>query len=435
MRRSLRRILFGIGVVVFVFGVFRVTVYVRAQNGLPTLAGEPTTEEDLKVWYPETVSEAENAAPLYLKAARAFTSPEYGDKIIPFFNGNELSGPGNALPDETLQSITDFLAKNAETVLLLHEAAALPKCRYPAEGQKEGELSVNRPWPILALEAVLHAERGDNNGAVDALLTGFAAAGSLRNEPMVINTIQRWWCSRFLLLALERVLTRVTLTDEQLMAIAAALANADTAEGMTRGLVGMRCGAAPYFRGSMEIKKEMYEPNLPPQWLEGWLRQVYFLSGLADMERRRFNELIHDWQEARKRVPFSARKDAAATLQDRLNKASNWQAPITRAFIRETSITGLVIQETCYKARVATAELALAMERFRLKYGRLPDKPEELIPEFLEALPADPLNDQPLSYRRDAQGYSVSSVGADVPHAQWDRSWDTREEIVFSVGR
>jgi len=408
---------------------------VQAQNGLPIVPGEPATEEDLKAWYPETVAEAENAAPLYLNAARAFALPEYGDKNIPFFNGNELPGPGDALPDAALKSITDFLAKNAETVRLLHEAAALPKCRYPAEGQKEGEPVVGRPWPMLALEAVLNAERGDGNGAVDALLAGFAAAGSLRNELMVMNTIKRWWCSRFLLLALERALTRVTLTDEQLMAISTALANADTAEEMTRGLVGMRCGTAQYFRGSMEIKKEMYEPDLPPQWLQGWRRQFYFLSGLADMERRRFNEFIHDWQEARKLVPFSAREDAAAALQERLNNASTWQAPITRAFIKETSIIGLVIQETCHKARVATAEMGLSIERFRLKYGRLPDKPEELIPEFLQVLPADPFNDRPLSYRRDAQGYSISSVGADVPHAQWDHSWVTREEIVFTVGR
>lgn len=435
MWKVLRRLLFMIGVALLAGVVFRTTVFLRAQNALQTMPGEPKTEEDLKAWYPEIPATVENAASYYLKAVAAFTLPEYRDKDLPFFNGNDLPLPGDALQDATLKASEDFLAKNIETLRLLHDAAALPNCRYPENGGKEGEPHVSRAWPVLALEAVVHSERQNRNGAVDALLAGFAAASSLRSEPLMMNSIQRWWCCKSLLLALERVLTRMTLTDEQLVLLSKAVANADTSEGITQGLVGLRCGTSAYFRDSTKLTMELYEPNLMPEWVQGWRLQIYFLSGLADIERRRFNALIHDWQEMRKLSPFAARKDAAEALQRRFNNASDWQTPITRAFLSETTIIVYTILESCHQARLTVAEVALAIERYRLKNGMLPDNLNELAPVFLQTLPVDPLNDQPLSYQQTAQGYSISSVGADVPHAQLGRSWVTREDIVFAARR
>ncbi|MBU3684583.1 MAG: hypothetical protein FGM39_11340 [Phycisphaerales bacterium] len=75
-------------------------------------------------------------------------------------------------------------------------------------------------------------------------------------------------------------------------------------------------------------------------------------------------------------------------------------------------------------------ETMLAIERFRLARGRLPERLEELCPQFLEQLPKDPWSNGPLAYDRvddgpDGAGYRLRSMFASgteassVPDAGW----------------
>jgi hypothetical protein len=53
-----------------------------------------------------------------------------------------------------------------------------------------------------------------------------------------------------------------------------------------------------------------------------------------------------------------------------------------------------------------------ALERFRLKHGRLPEKLEELVPEFVSTVPSDPVNGLPLRYvRKGERDYLLYSIG------------------------
>jgi hypothetical protein len=64
------------------------------------------------------------------------------------------------------------------------------------------------------------------------------------------------------------------------------------------------------------------------------------------------------------------------------------------------------------QARANAAVGWCALERYRLKHGRLPENLEELVPEFVGAVPVDPVNGQPLRYaRKGARDYLLYSVG------------------------
>lgn len=60
---------------------------------------------------------------------------------------------------------------------------------------------------------------------------------------------------------------------------------------------------------------------------------------------------------------------------------------------------------------------AIALKRFQLKHGNLPEKLSELTPDFLTSVPLDPVDGKPLRYRRNADGtyllYSVGENGTD----------------------
>jgi hypothetical protein len=56
---------------------------------------------------------------------------------------------------------------------------------------------------------------------------------------------------------------------------------------------------------------------------------------------------------------------------------------------------------------------ALATERFRVAHANaLPDSLSQLTPQFLDAVPADPFDGQPLRYTKGSpRGFTVYSIG------------------------
>ena len=62
---------------------------------------------------------------------------------------------------------------------------------------------------------------------------------------------------------------------------------------------------------------------------------------------------------------------------------------------------------------VRATRSALAVERYRLAKSSLPEVLDELVPEYIEAIPEDPFDGKPLRYKKLDKGYVVYSIGPD----------------------
>ncbi|GMU23323.1 MAG: hypothetical protein AMXMBFR13_34020 [Phycisphaerae bacterium] len=75
--------------------------------------------------------------------------------------------------------------------------------------------------------------------------------------------------------------------------------------------------------------------------------------------------------------------------------------------------------ELCLRCQVNSADTlaSLALYRFRHRHGAYPDRLDQLVPDLLPELPADPFSGQPLCYRKTDDGgfllYSVGENGVD----------------------
>jgi hypothetical protein len=83
------------------------------------------------------------------------------------------------------------------------------------------------------------------------------------------------------------------------------------------------------------------------------------------------------------------------------------------------NITPLIVGWSVYSAQTvasaqalsAAARIALSVEHFRADHGGLPTGLADLVPAYLEAIPADPYDGAPMRFRVDANGYTVYGVG------------------------
>lgn len=67
------------------------------------------------------------------------------------------------------------------------------------------------------------------------------------------------------------------------------------------------------------------------------------------------------------------------------------------------------------EARRRLNQTAIGIERFRIRHGRLPERLDELVPEFMETLPVDPMDGNPMRYRRSSTGiFHLYSIGTDL---------------------
>jgi hypothetical protein len=83
-------------------------------------------------------------------------------------------------------------------------------------------------------------------------------------------------------------------------------------------------------------------------------------------------------------------------------------------FVRESfpDLRGAAKKITFTQASVDMARTACALERYRLAHGEYPEKLDALVPQFIERLPNDIINGQPLHYHRTADGqFVLYSVG------------------------
>jgi hypothetical protein len=65
-------------------------------------------------------------------------------------------------------------------------------------------------------------------------------------------------------------------------------------------------------------------------------------------------------------------------------------------------------------AQIRAARAAMAAERFRLDHGWFPTSLEQIVPSYLERVPLDPFDRQPLRYHLTGERAVIYSVGEDL---------------------
>ncbi len=157
-------------------------------------AGFPVTGKELDAWYPWPQSGA-NAATWITGAAtlqRRLDQDQWKPLESLLGRPGERPRPAEPLSADLKKALEQYVRDNSKALESLHEAAAIAECRYPVDFSK-GAATVLSPHlsdvregcRLLCLEAILHAENEDPNGAAQAMEALLHVAGSLDQEPVI----------------------------------------------------------------------------------------------------------------------------------------------------------------------------------------------------------------------------------------------------------
>ncbi len=361
---------------------------IRAQ-GHPTSLAEQSEMNQL----PPGV---ENAALLYEEALMGYVRPADPDNT-PYAGSAELPPRGQPLPEVMVSAIEDYLTDNKEMLDLLREATAIEHCHYDwnMAGGLPGLKQLRYGASLLATAARLSAHHGDAEAALAYIDDGFHLARSVRREPALISYLVHVSCAAVSLRSLEQTLSATTLSNAQLVRVDRMITEASAACDFTQALVSERC----YMIESLRNPSQMGGAG-------GRMSTIPVLGrvGLADI----LDHLAAGIEASD--LPLDQRVARFRQIEDELG---NMGFLHILAKTLAPALSRVAELDLRFQVDIDMARTAVAIERYRLANNALPRDLSTLAPDYLDQVPIDPFDGQPIRYRRTEPGYRLYSVYKD----------------------
>jgi hypothetical protein len=204
------------------------------------------------------------------------------------------------------------------------------------------------------------------------------------------------------------MLNRMQLTDEQLLSLSAWIVESQNDEGYIKALVGERCIALSAFQGPVGQATEQMGAGggkVPILMLGFWK-----MLGLHYRDALGYIGLMQEYIDAME-LPSDERLLAFNSIQEDVDSGKRGGL-LTR--LLWPALGRMLELETRCTAEALLAQTALAVERYRLAEGHLPESLEDLVPAYMEAVPKDPFDGRRLRYFTPENGFVVYSVGDDL---------------------
>ncbi len=434
---------------VSLYVVYRLTLGWLVENRIEAIrrTGYPATLTELNSWYQQTPA-GQNAADIYVQAFAQF-APVCGDeeRSLPLVGTGPFPSRDSPMSDATRQTIVELLDGNIDAIQILRQAAQIRPCRYPlnlADGipmTSFGHLrQVRRAAHLLQLKALLDARDGRPDAASEALVASLACARSLANEPMFASHLARLECDNSGVETLQSLLDTTTLTADQLRELATAFAEAEDGQGIVRAFVGRRCWASDSFQRVYAVTDVFTAPSGYQRSAFGALIFAnasllesrpfqYKASGLLEIDQLRYLRIMDKYVKTAQ-VPMPERLEIARAIHAQVKALPSYSA-IARSWLLVLDGPRVMTIDARTLARLRSASVALAIERYRTANGKLPEQLADLSPSLLKTVPSDPFDGQPLRYRQTTEDYLVYSVGDDGH----DDGGDVSKDLTFAIAR
>ena len=298
----------------------------------------------------------------------------------------------------------------------IRAASRRPYGRFGIQGQDTLNVLLPHLSPLrsfgqaFAVKALAELAAGNPDTAAEDALTVLRLARTLRDEPILITTLVEYAIVETGIQPLWEGLARHQWQDHHLTAVQDELGRLNLVDDMARGLRGERIFCLvmldSWRRRPADLPDESGDRSV--KWLPG---------GFVDQNKvqiaRLFQELVLPVPDPTNRLVDLRRNDLSRAELDR-RFAHRTPYNVLAAMLLPAVFRAVEGAATA-QSTVNLAQVACALERYRLAEGAYPEDLNALKPRFLPSVPRDVVNGEPLIYRRPAPDrFVLYSVGLNL---------------------
>jgi hypothetical protein len=372
-------------------------------------------------------------------------------------------GSGNNMTNSWDDFAAD-VATDHPAIELLHQVLERPKLDFQLDYKKGAELSLphlsslKRSAQKLEAVAVLDLHNGDMGAAATNILTMLGLVQRNASEGLLISHLVRIAMTSIAVAPTWELLQATNVTDAQLAAIQQGWEQLDFLSDATNAFAIERAWGIDIIQ-KMRASHEEFEKRL------GGMASMSAISGSGGPTSGGGWSWPPDWEEITERPRYAVAEvmwrsswsysDELRTLQGdsiiletlramQTNQSQFYKADYDAMTARLSSLGITNAGEAFFHAlkipdfsdefggfamgnvvqRIIRTETgcrivvtAIALKRFQLKHGKLPETLGELMPELFPSVPIDPYDGKPLQYHPNADGsyllYSIGDNGKD----------------------
>lgn len=331
--------------------------------------------------------------------------------------------PNAQLNTQQVQVIRTELTKIPNALESARKLKDMPEGRYPLLFSDDwiGTLIPHHQDARQIAEWMQHdawllAQEGDCDGAIESCQATINAGRSMKDDPFLISCLIRLAMQNIALNTLERVLAQGEPSEAHLLAMQTMLEKEIAQGTFLPGVRGERGGSHYLFENIRAGKTKLDFLRMMGPGSTTGLDPVseWFSLTFPSTLMKHYPEYLHHMNRtvAAAKLPLHERGPRLAALEAEVRQTKN---PVLRLLAPGLGKVEKVDRRT--QANLRCMVVILACERYRQKNDdkRWPTKLDDLVKaKLLDALPADPLDNQPLRYRRTNEGVVVYSVGFDL---------------------
>jgi hypothetical protein len=356
---------------------------------------------------PPPVADAENAARIYQEAAKDLPkdSKEYQN---PWRDAARRGVDAREPADWKDPYVVGLVKKHEGALVLLRKAATTPRCNFDyqrgmfdsvRDSSPDFLSSIGRGIVPLAFDARVKATQGNLAGAFEDVTAILGIFRHLAGYPDM-----GWGMETIAWRTLEDLLRLAPPGKDPLPALAVPelfpLVRKVREEQAMLGMIFPAAASQPSLMLDKLRKQDEYWTALLVESLVVPARVFVMPDELAAMQRL-FEEYQRSPRFARDETPNDWADLRASVETDPTSMLSViFMKPKHRKLMNDGAELACLRQ---------TAQAGLAVAAYRRKHGKAPERFEQLVPEFLPAVPTDPRDGQPLRLKRTADDLVIYS--------------------------